>query len=211
MRKIINELHKTGVFAPKRLLLIVLGAAICSFGIHNVHNQSGITEGGVLGAILLLNHWLSVPPSIISPVLDILCYALAYKVLGMGFLALSAVATVSLSAFFRLWESLPYALPDMTSRPLIAALTGALFIGVGVGLVVRQGGSCGGDDALALAISRLTKRRLALSYLITDITVLLLSLSYIPFSRIAYSLITVTLSSWLIDLIQGKGDIAAHD
>ena len=69
-------------------------------------------------------------------------------------------------------------------------------------LVVRQGASCAGDDALALVISKVSRWRLARCYLFTDITVLVLSLSYIPVKRIAFSLITVTISSFLIDKIQ---------
>ena len=46
------------------------------------------------------------------------------------------------------------------------------------------------------------KCRISYAYLFTDLTVLTLSLSYIPFKRIAYSLITVTLSSWIIDCFQ---------
>ena len=39
-------------------------------------------------------------------------------------------------------------------------------------------------------------------YLVSDLTVLLLSLSYIPLQRIAYSLLTVVLSGQIIGLIQ---------
>ena len=67
---------------------------------------------------------------------------------------------------------------------------------------IKNFGSSGGDDALALTISKLTKWRISQSYLITDITVLLLSLSYIPLNRIAYSLVTVTVSSLVLDLVQ---------
>ena len=97
------------------------------------------------------------------------------------------------------------ALIPLVAICLAAALLGALFVGVGVGLIVRQGGSSGGDDALALSISAMTGLRVSKAYLFTDLTVLTLSLSYIPIRRIAYSLITVTVSSWLIDLIQGAG------
>ena len=114
----------------------------------------------------------------------------------------SAVATVGMSAFFRLWESFPPMLPDLSAHPLAAALLGGLFVGVGVGIVVRQGGSCGGDDALALVISKATGWRLSRAYLFTDLTVLLLSLSYIPLRRIAFSLVTVTVSSLIIDALQ---------
>ena len=93
-------------------------------------------------------------------------------------------------------------LPDLSAYPLAAAILGGLFVGVGVGLIVRQGGSSGGDDALALSISHALHWRLSRSYLFTDITVLLLSLTYIHFSRIIFSLITVTISSYLIDWIK---------
>lgn len=190
------------IFTVRRILCILLGTAICSFGIYNIHRQTGVTEGGVLGMIVLLNYWFDISPSILSVSLDLLCYALAFRRLGVRFLIISGVSSLSLSMFFRIWESFPPMLPNFYDRPLIAALLGALFIGVGVGVVIRNGGSCSGDDALALFISNVTGWRISRAYLITDFTVLALSLTYIPFNRIFYSLITVTLSSYIIDLIQ---------
>ena len=186
----------------RRLGLIVLGAMIATFGIHNIHQQTGITEGGVIGLMLFLEHWLGISPAFITPVLDLTCYLLAFKYLGGRFIKISALSTLSVSLFYKLWEQFPPMLPDLSGYPLMAALAGALFVGVGVGIIVRQGGSSGGDDALALTISRVSGWRLARCYLFTDLVVLFLSLSYIPVTRIAFSLITVTLSSWLIDRVQ---------
>ena len=186
----------------RRLGLIVLGAMIATFGIHNIHQQTGITEGGVIGLMLFLEHWLGISPAFITPVLDLTCYLLAFKYLGGRFIKISALSTLSVSLFYKLWEQFPPMLPDLSGHPLMAALAGALFVGVGVGIIVRQGGSSGGDDALALTISRVSGWRLARCYLFTDLVVLMLSLSYIPVRRIAFSLVTVTLSSWLIDRVQ---------
>lgn len=196
------------LFTVKKVLLILLGTAILSFGIYNIHRQANITEGGVLGMILLINHWLGLPPSIISPILDILCYMLAFKFLGKNFIKISVVSTLSLAGFFRVWEQFPPILPDLSAHPLWAAILGGLFVGIGVGIVVKQGGSSGGDDALALTISKVTGCRLSKAYLATDLTVLLLSLTYIPFGRIIFSLVTVTISSYMIDFIEnfGKAD-----
>ena len=93
-------------------------------------------------------------------------------------------------------------LPDLSAHPLIASVLGGIFVGAGVGLIVRQGGSSGGDDALALTISHISHWKLSRSYLFTDVAVLLLSLTYIPVMRIVFSLITVTISSYLIDWIK---------
>lgn len=192
-------------FTLKRLFWLVLGTAILSFGIHNIHQRAAITEGGVIGLVLLMNHWLGIPASIASPLLDFVCYVLAFKFLGLNFILTAAVASVSLAGFYRLWESFPPMLPDMTPWPLAAALLGGVFVGIGVGIIVRQGGSSGGDDALALVIHQLTGWKLARSYLFTDLVVLGASLSYIPARRIAFSLVTVTVSSLLIDWVQGLG------
>ena len=43
---------------------------ICSFGIHNIHQRTNITEGGVIGMMLLIDHWLHLSPAYITPVLD---------------------------------------------------------------------------------------------------------------------------------------------
>ena len=93
-------------------------------------------------------------------------------------------------------------LPNLSNYPLLAAILGGVFVGVGVGMIIRQGGSSGGDDALALSISHITKWPLSRSYLFTDFLVLGLSLSYIPITRIIFSIITVTISSYLINHIQ---------
>ena len=186
----------------KKVLLIILGAAVCSFGIHNIHQRTAITEGGVIGMMLLIDRWLGLPPAVITPVLDITCYVLAFRYLGGQFIKISVISTFSVSLFYDFWEMFPPMLPDLSAYPLAAAVLGGIFVGVGVGLIVRQGGSSGGDDALALTISHVTHWRLSRAYLFTDLVVLVLSLSYIPLQRIFFSLITVTLSSFLIDRVQ---------
>lgn len=189
----------------KKIFLIILGAGICTFGIHNIHQRTGITEGGVIGMMLLVERWLGISPSAITSVLDISCYLLAFKYLGGQFIKISMISTLSVSLFYKFWEFFPPMLPDLSEYPLAAAVAGGLFVGIGVGIIVRQGGSSGGDDALALTISRVTRWRLSRSYLFTDLVVLGLSLTYIPVFRIAFSLITVTISSFLIDLVQNFG------
>ena len=86
--------------------------------------------------------------------------------------------------------------------PLLASIVGALFIGIGAGICVRVGGATCGDDALAMSLSHVSKIPIQWIYLISDLTVLGLSLSYIPLKKIAYSLLTVVLSGQIIGWIQ---------
>lgn len=204
--KLPASLHLDPRDIARRLALIALGSAILTFGIHNIHQVVGITEGGVIGALLLVNHWFGLPSSIASPILDIVCYAVALRLLGAGFLGWSAVSSACIAGFYALWEHLPHLLPDLTALPLVASIAGGVFVGVGAGLVVRAGASAGGDDALALSIQKLSGWRLSRCYLVTDLSVLGLSLSYIPVTSIIFSLITVCISSPLIDFIVGFGN-----
>ena len=118
---------------PRRLGLMMLGAAILTFGICNIHRRTGITEGGVLGLLLFVNHWTGLPASIVSPVLDLACYAMAWRVLGAGFLRRSLLSTAMIALWYKVWESLPPLLPDWSGAPLTAAVAGAVCVGVGGG------------------------------------------------------------------------------
>lgn len=192
--------------STKKLLVhIFLGTAILSFGLYNVHSQSAITEGGILGATLLLQHWFHVSPAVTELILDLICYGLGLRFFGKRFLKYSLLATCAYSAFYALYEQFPPLLPDLTDHPLLAAVLGAIFVGVGVGIVVRVGVAACGDDSLALVLSKLTGRPITFSYLITDLTVLTLSLSYLPWKQIAFSLLSVMLSSFIIGKIEPSG------
>ena len=189
---------------PCNCLTSFLASAFQAFGIYNIHAVADVTEGGVLGATLLLHHWLGISPAISSFVLNTICFVLGWKVLGKTFIAYSFLAAAGYSAGYYICEQFPPLWPQINSYPLIAALLGALFIGIGAGLTVRAGGATTGDDALAMSISHLLKIPIQNVYLVSDLTVLGLSLTYIPFRRIAYSLLTVILSGQIIGMIQSK-------
>ena len=122
--------------------------------------------------------------------------------LGKEFIGYSLFAATGFSLGYGFFEQFPHLWPQLANFPLLAALLGALFIGIGAGLCVRAGGATVGDDALAMSLSHRLKIPIQYIYLITDLTVLLLSLTYIPLTRILYSLLTVILSGQIIGLIQ---------
>lgn len=183
-------------------VFLLIGSTVLAFGLYQVHSLSGVTEGGVLGLTLLLNHWLRLSPAISGFLLNAACYLLGFKTLGREFMVYSILSGVHFSVAYALFERFPPLWPWLSEKPLAAAVLGALFVGVGAGLCVRAGGAPGGDDALAMSLHKLTGIPIERLYLASDLIVLLLSLSYIPLRRIAYSLLTVILSGQLIGLIQ---------
>ena len=189
----------------RNCLVIILGSAILAFGLYNVHSISGVTEGGVLGLTLLLKHWFDISPSVSGLILNILCYLLGFKLLGREFIAYSVVAGVSYSAFYAVFEQFPPLWPQIAQFPLAASIVGALFVGIGVGLCIMENSAPTGDDSLALSLSHHFKIGIQWVYLLSDLIILALSLTYIPFSKIIYSLLTVILSGQIIGLMQRAG------
>lgn len=186
----------------RKIILSLLGGGILAFGLYHIHSISGVTEGGTLGLTLLLEHWLGISPAVTSLLLNGCCYALGIRTLGRSFLIYSVLSAGSFSLVYALLEQFPRLWPELARMPVFAAILGALFVGAGVGLCVRSGGAPTGDDALAMSLSARFRVPIERVYLITDLTVLALSLSYLSPARIACSVLTVVLSGKTIGILQ---------
>ena len=114
----------------------------------------------------------------------------------------SFISAVGFSVFYGIFEQFDPLFPEIAEKPLLAAVVGALFVGVSIGICVRVGGAPTGDDALAMSLSSVLPVDIQWIYLASDLVVLLASLSYIPFTRIMYSLLTVLLSGQIIGIMQ---------
>ena len=180
----------------------LVGSAILAFGLYHVHSFSGVTEGGILGLTLLLHHLFEISPAVSGFVLNALCYLLGWKLLGKEFVLYSCIAGGGFSLFYAIFEQFPPLWPQLASHPLVAAIVGALFVGIGVGISVRSGGAPGGDDALAMSIQKVSGWNMKWIYLVSDLSVLALSVTYIPLPKLLASLVTVILSGQIIGWIQ---------
>lgn len=185
----------------KNCIILILGSLILAFGMYNIHSVSGVTEGGTLGLTLFFENIFGISPAVTGFLLNAACYIFGIKTLGKDFLIYSAVSTAAFSISYRIFECFPRIYPEIAGYPVICAVLGAVFVGVGVGLCVRMGGAPCGDDALAMSLSKLTKIKIQWVYFLSDITVLALSLFYIPVNRIIWSLVTVVISGQIIGLI----------
>lgn len=185
-----------------RCILALLGSIILGFGIYNVHSLSGVTEGGALGLTLLFDNWWGISPAITGAIINIICYAIGIKTFGKDFIVYSLISTLGFSGSYAIFEQFPRVYPEIAEMPLVAAIVGAVFVGIGVGLAVRAGGAPTGDDALAMSLGKIFKLKIEWVYLATDLLVLALSLTYIPLRNIVYSLLTVVISGQIVGFIQ---------
>lgn len=184
----------------ERILLIILGSAILAFGVYNFYYLNNITEGGVLGLLLLLKNLFDIQPEIANIIIDLSLLLIGYKYFGKKFFMYSIFASVSFSIFYEVFGTIGPILPKSSSMIVSTVLAG-LSVGLGVGLIVTTGCAAGGDDALALVISKTTSLNIGRVYMLSDCIVLLLSLTYMPIEKVLYSLIAVAISGNVIDYI----------
>lgn len=195
----LKQLNKKDV--AMRVAVCLAGSFLQAFAIYNIHSISDITEGGIFGLELLANHWLGISPAITGFLLTAVCFILGWRTFGTSFLVYSGICAAFYSCSYAVLEHLPRLFPGIGAYPLLAAVLGAVLIGLGAGVCVRVGGATGGDDALAMSLSERFHVQIRWIYLASDVTVLLMSLSYIPLKRIAWSLLTVFLSGQVINWV----------
>lgn len=187
----------------KDISLILIGSTILAFGVYNFYYLNSITEGGVLGIILLLKNIFGFDVSIAGAILDIALLIMGFKMFGKKFFVYSVGASVGFSVLYDIFETVGPLVPQMGM--FTSAVLGGLSVGIGCGIMMRVGCASGGDDALAMIISKVTSLKLSTVYLITDGIVLLLSVSYIPAVQLVYSIVAVLISGKTIDFIYGLG------
>ncbi len=182
---------------------IIFGSTLVSLVVCTIHSKSQLTEGGQIGIELLLLNWFGISPSISSIFIDLLFYILGFIILNKKFRTNAIIGTFTYSLTYYIFSLL-----DINwffiNNLLISSLIGGLVLGFGCGLVVRYIGSCGGDDSLALILNKKLKLPLFICYFGMDLLVILLSLSYIDFKVIIYSILTSLISSLMIDFVSKK-------
>ncbi|MEF9990521.1 MAG: YitT family protein [Romboutsia sp.] len=193
----------------KKILRILLGTTILAFGIYNFYYLNDITEGGVLGLLLLLKNLFNIEPAIANLIIDGLLISIGYKFFGKKFLMYSIFASVSFSVLYNIFETIGPIVPRIDSM-FLATIIAGLTVGLGVGIVASAGCAAGGDDVLVLVISKTTSLNIGKIYIVSDVIILLLSLVYLSAFDVFYSLIAVTISGRVIDYIyyHGNGQIA---
>ena len=176
--------------------MVTIGTFILSFGIYNFYYQNGITEGGVLGILLILKNMFGVEVSISNILIDGILILIGFKVLEKEFFGYTLFA---FSVIYGILEKVGFLVT--VNNDLMAAILGGASVGIGCAIIMNAGGASGGDDALAIVLSKLLRFRIGIIYLISDVSVLLLSLVYLPMRSMMYSIVAVVISGQVIDLL----------
>ncbi|PRR92964.1 MULTISPECIES: YitT family protein [unclassified Bacillus (in: firmicutes)] len=191
----------------KNIVFILIGSAIFSFGLVHFNMQNNLAEGGFTGITLLLYFLFHIDPSISNLVLNIPIFFIGWKMLGRTMFTYTIVGTVSLSVFLAIFQRFQIHMPLQHDLAL-AALFAGVFIGTGLGIIFKFGGTTGGVDIIARLINKHYQVAMGRTMFIFDACVITISLTYLNYKEAMYTLVAVFVAAKVIDFMQ-EGAYAA--
>jgi uncharacterized membrane-anchored protein YitT (DUF2179 family) len=134
----------------RRVLFITLGAALVSVGLEIFLVPNHIIDGGIVGISIMVSHLTGLPLGIFLFLLNLPFLVLGYKQIGKTF-ALSTLYGVSVMS---LGTFLLHPVPPLTEEYFLASIFGGVILGIGVGIVIRFGGSLDGTEIIAILFNK---------------------------------------------------------
>lgn len=190
-----KHLSKLGVL--KRGVFITLGAVLMAFGLEGILVPNGIIDGGVVGVALMLAHLTPISLGVYLFILNIPFLVLGYKQIGKTFTIgmLYGITVLSVATSFM------HNLEPIMKEGLLATVFGGVVLGVGVGLVIRNGGVLDGAETLAILLER--KLPFSVGEVIMFMNVIIFTFAMFVFSleNALYSMLTYYIAFKTIDIV----------
>ncbi|MGE6376537.1 YitT family protein [Peribacillus muralis] len=193
----------------KNTLFILFGAGIFAFGLVHFNMQNNLAEGGFTGLTLIIYQLVGINPSYSNLVLNIPLFLIGWKYLGRTSFLYTLIGTVGLSVWLWVFEKYQIHI-DLGNDLMLVALFAGVFVGVGLGIIFRYGGTTGGVDIIARFAHRYLGMGMGRTMFIFDAVVIGLSiLTYLDYRQAMYTLVAVFIGARVIDFMQ-EGAYAAR-
>ncbi|MBM7654627.1 YitT family protein [Neobacillus cucumis] len=183
-----------------RIIAITIGAILMATGLEIFLVPNNVIDGGITGISIMLAHITGWKLGLFLFVLNLPFVYLGYKQMGKTFAFSTVYGIIVLSIF----TSFFHPIPPFTEDILLATLFGGMILGIGVGLVIRNGGALDGTEILALVISK--KVPFSVGQIIMFMNIFILGAAGFVFTwdRAMYSLLAYVIASKAIDtVVQG--------
>ncbi len=186
----------------KNIFFILVGAAIYAFGLVHFNMQNNLGEGGFTGITLLLYFLWNFNPAVTNIILNIPIFFIGWKLLGRNTFIYTIIGTSAVSVFLAVFQRYQYDIHLENDMTLVALFAG-VFIGVGLGIIFRYGGTTGGVDIIARLANKYLGWSMGNTMFLFDLIVISSSILLIlDLVQGMYTLVAVYLGARVIDVIQ---------
>ncbi len=192
-----NGIREHGLW---KYTLIVIGCVLYAAGFRFILYPNNITSGGVVGISMIINQLFGLPVGLMTIVLNIPLFVIAWRHFGAKFLLGSLVGMGLGSILVDLFAAFGIVL---TGDPMLAAIFGGVIKGVGLGMIYYAGASTGGTDIVV----KLLRQKLAsvnfgtILLLIDGVVIAAYALILGRYESAMYALVAMYVTTKVIDLV----------
>jgi uncharacterized membrane-anchored protein YitT (DUF2179 family) len=184
----------------RRIIFIFLGSLLFSLGLEVFLVPNQIIDGGITGVSIMLAHLTGLKLGWFLFFLNLPFLFIGYKQIGKTF----ALSTLFGIAVMSVSTTLLHHVPEVTGDPLLAAVFGGIILGIGVGMVIRSGGSLDGTEIVAILFNKKVPFSVGEMVMFLNIFILGSAGFIFGWDRAMYSLIAYFIAFKMIDItIQG--------
>jgi uncharacterized membrane-anchored protein YitT (DUF2179 family) len=180
-----------------KILLMILGAILASIGLEIFLIPNDIIDGGIVGISIMASHFTSIPLGVFTFLLNIPFFIIGYKQIGKTFTLSTLFSVTCLS----LGVSFLHPIQGVTQDPLLAAVFGGIILGIGVGLIIRNGGSLDGTEIVAIILDKRVSFSIGEIVMFFNLFILGSAGFIFGWDRAMYSLIAYFIAFKVIDVI----------
>lgn len=189
-----------------RILMIVIGSGFAASAIELFLIPNQIIDGGIIGISLILNYLTPLSFATLVIILNLPFVYFGYKQIGKSFAVSTFIAIISLAGI----ESLLHDIAPFTDQSILATVFGGLTLGIGVGLVIRHGGSMDGTEILSILITKKMPFSIGEFVMFTNVFIFATAGFVFGWEQAMYSMMTYYIAFKTIDtVIQGLDETKA--
>jgi uncharacterized membrane-anchored protein YitT (DUF2179 family) len=181
----------------QRAILIPIGALLMATGLEIFLVPNHVIDGGITGISIMLSSITGLELGIFLFLLNLPFVYLGYKQIGKTFAISTVCAIIVLSIFATLFHPVPAFTDDI----LLATIFGGIFLGVGVGLVIRNGGALDGTEILAIVINKKTPFSVGEIVMFMNFFILGAAGFVYSWDRAMYSILAYVVAAKAIDIV----------
>lgn len=191
-------LNLKNIFSIRSFILKLLGVACAVIAINGFMIPNHFLDGGLLGISILIHEFYHIDVSIPLILLNLPFVYIGYKKIGKNFSAHALITVILLGILLNVLT-----IPTVTYDSFLTAIFGGVFVGLGIGLVIRGGGVLDGLEVIAEYTN--DQFGLSISEIIVAIntSIFLIIAFYLGIEKAMYSILTfftaIKVSDYIVD------------
>lgn len=182
--------HNGPLFSFSDIIYLILGVLSASFALKSFLVPNHFLDGGVTGISLLLFEVKNWNLGLLLILLNIPFIILSYFKVGRHFAVRSSVTILLIALTMHF---IPF--PELTHDKLLVAMFGGFFMGIGIGLSMRGGGTFDGMEVLALLTFKKSSFSITEIILGMNLVIFIIAAAFMKIETALYAILTYIIAS----------------